>query len=248
MPYPAPSLADVGGKFTSTIHHDSYPAIDPATNKDGGGAFRITVLITGAAKGIGRVTAIAYAKAGASRIAVSARVLQEAVAVCAECISDAKSIGLSEPHTLPLQMDVCDRRSIDTAVSTVQNMWGQLDVLVNNAAYLAPFVPMAEGDESQWWYTWEANVRGMYWVTKALLPLLLQGSGYRTVINVVSTGAPALTPGASAYQPSKFVVMRLTEYSMVDQGLLSYSVHPASVSTDLAKRIPGRIVDGESIH
>lgn len=248
--YPAPSRADLGDNFTSTIRHDTYPTINPATNKSKPDWPR-SVLITGAAKGIGRATAIAYAKAGAAMIAVSARVFQEAVAVCAEVVDEAKRAGRSEPQTLPLQMDVCDRGSIDAAVSTIQKAWGRLDILINNAAYLAPFVPVADGDESEWWYTWEVNVRGVYWVTKALLPLLLQdGPGDRTVVNVVSIGALALTPGASAYGPAKMALMRFTEFLMVDymdQGLLSYSIHPASVPTDLAKRMPGHIVDGESV-
>lgn len=249
--YPDLSSADLGVTFTSTTHHETYPAIDPATEKGTPGWPR-SVLVTGAAKGIGRATAIAYAKAGAPMIAVSTRVLEEAVAVCAELIEEAKRVGRVEPQTLPLQMDVCDRRSIDAAVSSIKKAWGRLDILINNAAYLAPFVPMADGDESEWWYTWEVNVRGVYWLTKACLPLLLQdgpgGPGDRTVVNVSSIGALALTPGASSYNPSKTALTRLTEFFMVDymdQGLLSYSVHPASVATDLAKRMPGYISDGE---
>lgn len=252
------SSADLGINFTSKVHHDTYPTIDPATNQNQP-AWPRSVLITGAAKGIGRATAIAYAKSGAARIAVSARALQEAETVCAELVDEAKRIGRRpEPQTLALQIDVCDRRSIDAAASTIQKAWGRLDILINNAAYLAPFVPLADGDESEWWYTWEVNIRGIYWVTKALLPLLLLqqdgggggGGGDKTVINVSSIGALALTPGASAYNPSKTALTRFTEFLNVDhqeQGLLSYSVHPASVATSLAKRMPGYISDGEFV-
>lgn len=75
---------------------------------------------------------------------------------------------------------------------------------------------MVDGNEEEWWRCWEVNVRGVYWVTKALLPLLLKEGGEKTVINVTSTGALALTKGASAYQPSKLAVMRLAEYFMAD--------------------------------
>ena len=245
------SSPDLGVNFTSTVHHDTYPTIDPATNQNQP-AWPRSVLITGAAKGIGRATAIAYAKSGAARIAVSARVLREAEAICAELVNEAKRVGRPEPQTLALQIDVCDRRSINAAASTIQKAWKRLDILINNAAYLAPFVPLADGDESEWWYTWEVNIRGVYWVTKALLPLLLQAGvpGDKTVINVSSIGALALTPGASAYNPSKTALTRFTEFLMVDhqdQGLLSYSVHPASVATNLAKRMPGYISNGEFV-
>ncbi|KAL8652660.1 MAG: hypothetical protein Q9210_002554 [Variospora velana] len=243
MPYP-PSPPNLGGTFTATLRHDTYSAVDPTSKKSG--CRGKSVLITGAGKGLGRSIAISYAKAGASHIAITARSLHEASAVCAEVVEAAKRAGEHEgPQTLPLVMDVCDRGSLEFAASTIGDEWGRLDILINNAAYLAPFVAVADGDEEDWWRTWEVNVRGVYWVTKALLPLMLNG-GDKTVINLTSTGALALTPGASSYQPSKLAVMRFTEYLMVDyidQGLLSYSVHPATVATKLARRMPDPIVN-----
>lgn len=213
MPYP-PLPPNMGATFTATLRHDTYPAIDPARN-DPGCAGK-SVLVTGAGKGIGRAIAISYAKAGASHIAITARSLPEASAVCTEAVEAAKRAGSKhEPQMLPLVMDVCDRHSIDAAASTISNSWGRLDILINNAGYLAPFVPVAEGDEADWWRSWEVNVRGVYWVTKALLPLMLK-RGDKTVVNLTSAGALVLTPGASAYQPSKLAVMRFTEYLMVD--------------------------------
>ncbi|KJF61022.1 uncharacterized protein CIMG_11375 [Coccidioides immitis RS] len=241
---PTPNL---GLNFTPTIRRDTYSAIDPVANKPG--CRGKAVLITGATKGIGQAIAIAYGKAGASCIAIGARNIADASAVCAMVSEEAKSAGVSEPpDMLPLRIDVCERGSIDAAVTAIRNSWGRLDVLINNAGFLAPFVPMGAGDETEWWRTWEVNVRGVYWVIKAILPLMLQG-GDKTIVNVASVGALALSPGASAYQPSKLAVMRLTEYLMVDyedQGLLSYCVHPGSVPTNLAIRMPSSIVKGKS--
>ncbi|EER29451.1 oxidoreductase,short chain dehydrogenase, putative [Coccidioides posadasii C735 delta SOWgp] len=241
---PTPNL---GLNFTPTIRRDTYSAIDPVANKPG--CRGKAVLITGATKGIGQAIAIAYGKAGASCLAIGARNIADASAVCAMVSEEAKSAGVSEPpDMLPLRIDVCERGSIDAAVTAIRNSWGRLDVLINNAGFLAPFVPMGVGDETEWWQTWEVNVRGVYWVIKAILPLMLQG-GDKTIVNVASVGALALSPGASAYQSSKLAVMRLTEYLMVDykdQGLLSYCVHPGSVPTNLAMRMPSSIVKGKS--
>ena len=101
--------------------------------------------------------------------------MAEATAVCAEVVAAAKAADREEPLTLPLVMDVCDRDSINAAASAVEDAWGQLDILVNNAGYLAPLIPLGNGDEEDWWRTLEVNVRGMYWVTKSLLPLLFKG-------------------------------------------------------------------------
>lgn len=262
---------EIGATFTSTIHHDTYPAIDPSTHNaknHPASSYPRSVLITAAAKGIGRATAIAYAQSGlVARIAITARRLSQAESVCADIIAAALRAGRAEaPQTLALEMDVCDRASIDAVAARIKKEWrGRLDILINNAAYLASFAPLGDSDEAEWWYTWEVNVRGTYWVTKALLPLLLSlpqvqeedgdGSnnsnrpGDKTIINVSSIGALAIPPGASAYNTSKTAVTRLTEFLMVDyagSGLLSYSIHPASVSTDLGRRMPGWISDSEA--
>ncbi|KAG2419497.1 hypothetical protein HFD88_004293 [Aspergillus terreus] len=243
MPYP-PIRPEVGATFTPTVHHDTYPAINPVTCQR---SARKSVLITGSGKGMGRCTVVSYAKAGASRIAVCARKIDEAQAACDAALEAVQQAGLkATPQMLPLEMDVCDQRSVAAAVAILESSWnGELDILVNNAGYLAEFLPLAEGDEGDWWRTWEVNVHGWYNVTKALLPLLLRGKD-KTIVNVSSVGSLALTPGASAYQASKFALNRLTEYLMVDyidQGLLSYAVHPASVPTALATRMPSAVVD-----
>lgn len=212
MPYP-PSPPDIGQAFTATQRHDTYPAI--AASQSESGCRGKSVLITGGAKGLGRSIAISYARAGASHIAVTARSTHEAQAVCTEALEAAKREGQHEPQMLPLVLDVCERSSLEDVVSTVSSAWGRLDILINNAAYLAPFVPVVDGDEGDWWRTWEVNVRGIYWVTKAFLPLMLEG-GEKTVINLSSAGALALAPGGSAYQSSKLAVIRFTEFLMVD--------------------------------
>ncbi|RYP36574.1 hypothetical protein DL768_010931 [Monosporascus sp. mg162] len=197
----------MGIVFTSKTHHDTYAEINPAVNP--APCAGKTVLVTGAAKGIGRAIVISYARAGASRIAIAAR--GDASATRARALQAAADAGRQGLEILVLRLD-----------------------------------PLGISDMDEWWRTWEVNVRGVYWVVRALLPLLLR-SADKTIVNLTSVGALALTPGASAYQPSKMAVMRLTEYLMVDymkQGLLAYSVHPASVPTDLASRMPDAIVKG----
>ncbi|KAE8370457.1 hypothetical protein BDV27DRAFT_152050 [Aspergillus caelatus] len=243
MPYP-PIRPQVGTTFTPTVHHDTYSAINPVTCQ---GSVKKSVLVTGAGKGMGRCTVVSYAKSGASRIAVCARKIDEAQAACDAALEAVRQAGLTaSPQMLPLEMDVCDQRSVAAAVAILESSWnGGLDILVNNAGYLAEFLPLAEGDGDDRWRTWEVNVHGWYNVTKALLPLLLMGKD-KTIVNVSSVGSLALTPGASAYQASKFALNRLTEYLMVDyidQGLLSYAVHPASVPTALATRMPSAVID-----
>ncbi|RYP78792.1 hypothetical protein DL769_003128 [Monosporascus sp. CRB-8-3] len=230
----------MGIDFTSKTHHDTYAEINPAVNP--APCAGKTVLVTGAAKGIGQAIVASYASAGASRIAIAAR--GDTSATRSRALQAAADAGRQGLEILVLRLDVCDYASITACVAEVSSKWGFVDILINNAGYLAPFEPLGVSDMDEWWRTWEVNVRGVYWVVRALLPLLLRGAD-KTIVNLTSVGALALTPGASAYQPSKIAVMRLTEYLMVDymkQGLLAYSVHPASVPTDLASRMPDAVV------
>jgi len=232
----------LGLNFTSKTHRDTYPEIDPAIVNPPPCAGK-TVLITGAAKGLGRAMVCSYAKAGASRIAITAR--GDASDTHAEAVLAATEAGRSDVQFLVLRLDVTDFASIETCVGEVRSKWGHVDVLVNNAGYMAPFAPVGEGDREDWWKTYEINVRGVYWVTHAFLPLVLESTD-KTIVNVVSVGALALTPGSSAYETSKLAVLRLSEYLMLEyrsRGLIVYPIHPASVPTDLARQMPNEMVE-----
>ncbi|KAK4653880.1 putative secondary metabolism biosynthetic enzyme [Podospora pseudocomata] len=231
----------LGVNFTSQTHSDTYAQIDPSGITPAPCIGR-TVLVTGAAKGIGRAIVASYAKAGANRIAITAR--GDVSATHAEALQAAAKAGRDNVEFLILRLDVNNHDTIEACAQELASRWGHIDILVNNAGYLAPFVPLGEGDKDDWWLTWEVNVRGVYWVIRALLPLILKSKD-KTIVNLTSVGALALTPGASAYQPSKLAVLRLSEYLMVDyesRGLLVYSVHPASAATDLANNMPAEIV------
>jgi NADP-dependent 3-hydroxy acid dehydrogenase YdfG len=208
---PPVNLSRLGLSFTSKTHHDTYAEINSAS--DPAPCAGKTVLVTGAAQGMGRAIVISYARAGASRIAITDR--KDASATSTQALQAAVKAGRQGLEVLVLKLDVCDYASIEACVAEVSSKWGHVDILVNNAGYLAPFEPLGVGDKDEWWRTWEINVRGVYWVVRALLPLLLQ-STQKTIVNLASIGALALSPGASAYQPSKMAVMRLTEYLMLD--------------------------------
>jgi len=112
--------------------------------------------------------------------------------------------------------------------------------LINNAGYRSDFVPLLERDPDEWWQNWEVNIRGVFWVTRAFIPLMLKG-GDKTIINLSSIGAHFMSPGASGYQASKVALLRFTEHLNVDyekHGLLAYCIHPAAVMTDLASKMP----------
>ena len=139
----------LGSDFTPTRHNDTYPAIDPTTESDCTGKH---VFVTGASKGIGRATALAYAKAGAAAIGLAAR--SDLSSLENEISNAAEKAGKKAPKVLSCVMDVVDREAIEGAAKEVERSFGTLDILVNNAGYLETWVPIADSDPDEWWKTW----------------------------------------------------------------------------------------------
>lgn len=214
---------------------NTYPFIDP-TKADLTGK---SVLITGASKGIGKVTAISFASAGCSKILLAAR---SDLAEVESAVKDAATkVNRPQPLVHSLKVDVTSDDSVRAAAETAADvLGGSLDILINNAGYLEKWKPIAESNPSEWWWTWEVNIKGTYLFAHYFIPLLLK-SATKTLINISSGGAHALFPGASGYQTTKFALCRLTEFidkEYHDQGLIAISVHPGGVMTELASNIP----------
>jgi NAD(P)-dependent dehydrogenase (short-subunit alcohol dehydrogenase family) len=182
MARPAPSDDPYGMKIVATSHEDTYPFINP----EKGQASDIKVLITGASKGIGCATAKSFARAGASGIALLARSGLDEVA--AEVAKAAIAAGRKEPKILTFQADISDHNAIETVMDTVEKEFGFLDVVINNASRLETWLPLAETDVTDWWLTWEVNIKGTYVVTRAALPLILKGQ-LKTILTLTSAGA-----------------------------------------------------------
>lgn len=236
---PHAKLRSNGIDFTPTTHHDTYDYIRPEQFDLKGRA----VFITGASRGCGKAAAIAYARAGASYIALAARSGMEEVEK--ELQAAAKEAGRAAPNVLCLRVDVTSEKSVADAAQKVESAFSRLDIIINNAGYLEKFVPIHETEADDWWKVWEVNIKGPYLITRALLPLMFKTEdSLLTVLNVSSNGAHALLGGASGYQSGKLALLRFGEFlasDYSDKGLISFGIHPGGVMTDLAKALPEAI-------
>lgn len=111
------------------------------------------VFISGASKGVGRATALAYAKAGAAGIGIGAR--SDLSSLKDEIQDAAKKAGKSAPEVVSVKLDVEDRASVEAAAKEIATGLERLDILVNNAGYLEKAVPIIDSDPDEWWKTWE---------------------------------------------------------------------------------------------
>ena len=95
---------------------------------------------------------MAFAKAGAEGIAIGAR--SSLASLGKEIQEVAKTAGKALPKVLAIELDVSDRSSVESAAKEVETQFGRLDILINNAGYLEPAVPIMDSDPDTWWKTW----------------------------------------------------------------------------------------------
>jgi 3-oxoacyl-[acyl-carrier protein] reductase len=131
--------------------------------------------------------------------------------------------------------DISNKVEVDGAVATLSNRLGTIDILINNAG-IAQFGTLIDMDPEQWAQIIQTNLMGTYYVTRAVLPTMLeQQSG--SIINVASTAGERGFATGSAYCASKFAVLGLTESLMQEvrkSNIRVTALTPSTVNTDLA--------------
>ena len=226
-----------------TAHHAVYDAINPQRALRDGAADKVA-FITGASRGIGQATAIAFATAGAKAVYAIAR-SEDGLKETQDLVRKAN------PQTAFAMsaIDVSNAAQVAAAVDDCVAKFDGIDIADANAGYLGPWKKLAASDPESWWMTWEVNVRGAYHVARFCLPHLitsarqharLETSGGHLIL-VSSVGAQLLTDGASDYQTSKHAINRLCEFVQNDhgaEGVKCFAIHPGGVATNVGKSMP----------
>ena len=181
-------------------------------------------LVTGATRGIGRAIAEALAAAGADLV-ISARTSSDLERVAAEL--DADSSG----RVVGIAADVSRTEDCSRLVQETADVFGRLDVLVNNAGVgiLTSIEELSVGD---WQTQIDTNLRGVFCCSKAAVPHLKSTEGW--IINIGSLAGRNPFAGGSGYNASKFGLVGMTEAMMLDlrhSGIRVSMVMPGSVDT-----------------
>lgn len=184
------------------------------------------VFITGASSGIGAATARAFALGGA-RLVLAARRLERLRALAADLGVDSHLI----------ELDVRDRAAVHGAVDALPASFSEIDVLVNNAGLSRGFAPVHEGSENDWDEMIDTNVKGLLYVTRAVLPgMVARGRGH--IINVGSVAGHETYPNGNVYCASKAAVRVLNKGLRLDlsgSGVRVSSVDPGLVPTEFSE-------------
>jgi len=207
-------------------------------------------LITGAASGIGRASAIAFAATGASVALVDTD---------AEGLADtAQAVRALGPRAEALVADVTDLRQVAGAVARAVEVFGRLDAAHNNAGVPGPYVPLDEYEEEDFMRVLQVDLAGVWRCMRAeIRHMRAQRSG--AIVNTSSMLGAAAMPDNSAYIAAKHAVHGLTRAAALELGGTGIRVNAiapgvtrtgmtSAVSDDLLSRVPlGRIAEPEEI-
>ena len=188
-----------------------------------------TASITGASQGIGKATALLFAKNGYDLI-ITARTEDKLESVAEEI----RALGR---QVLAVSSDTSDRVAIESLINQGIERFGQIDVLINNAG-VCMSAPMSETTIEDWERIINVNLWGYIYTINALLPHFLdrqQGN----IINVGSFGGKVPLPKMTAYCTSKFAITGLTETLRLElepQGIHVSGVHPSVTNSDFMER------------
>lgn len=188
-----------------------------------------TVFITGASAGIGEACAYNLAESGYRLVLCARRAdrLQE----LAESLRN--KFG-SEVHTVVL--DVRDRLAVQKTWEELPDHWKKIDVLINNAGLSQGLDPIQTGDLDDWDRMIDTNIKGLLYVTHAVLPSMVEAeSGH--IVNIGSIAGKEVYPNGNVYCATKHAVDALSKGMRIDllpYGIKVTAIHPGMVETEFS--------------
>ena len=192
-------------------------------------------LITGAGKGLGKAIAIALAAEGVN-VGLVGRTE-------ADLVSLVEELKIYNVKSMVAVADVSDMEAVNAAVAKIRTELGTIDILINNAG-VGAFGKFMELEPAKWKQIIEINLLGVYYVTRAVLPEMIERQ-IGDIVNVSSTAGKNGAAVTSAYSASKFGLIGLSESLMQEvrkHNIRVSTMLPSTVATDMA--IDLKLTDG----
>ena len=195
-------------------------------------------IITGSGSGIGRASALLFAREGAKVVVVD---IHES-----DAAQTAEAAGQAAGSAMALQADVSSQSNCVSIVSKTIEAYGRVDILFNNAG-VSSFKPVVETDEAEIDYVLGTNVKSVFFLSQATIPYMKR-HGNGSIINNASITGIVGAPGMAAYATSKGAIITLTRTMALEHaedGIRVNCICPASIDTPMLRKSFGETTDPE---
>ena len=201
-----------------------------------------TALITGATSGIGKATAQIFAKNNINLILCGRR---------AERLKKLQNELSTLTEVTTLQFDVSKRTEVETAINSLPNNFKQIDILINNAGNAHGLSTIQDGDVDDWDAMIDINVKGLLYVSKAIIPQMTKrNKGF--IVNIGSIAAKDVYTNGNVYCASKHAVDALNKGMRLDlnkHNIRVSAIHPGAVETEFSDiRFKGDTQKAKSVY
>lgn len=189
---------------------------------------KLTALITGATSGIGRATAKEFAKHGINLVLCGRR---------QERLDSIQKVLSKETNVHTLNFDVRDKDKTFNAIAALPEAFKKIDILINNAGNAHGLDAIQTGNIDDWDAMMDINVKGLLYVSKAIIPQMTKRqSGH--IINIGSSAGKEVYPKGNVYCASKHAVLAITEGMRIDLnpfGIKVTAINPGLVETEFSE-------------
>ncbi|NNL79001.1 MAG: SDR family NAD(P)-dependent oxidoreductase [Flavobacteriaceae bacterium] len=187
-----------------------------------------TALITGATSGIGQATAYEFAKHGIRLILCGRRQSR---------LDELKDDLRDQTDVHCLNFDVRDKQAVEKAIKGLPEEFQVIDILINNAGNAHGFDLIQDGDTDDWDKMMDINVKGLLYMSKAVIPQMVsRNSGH--IINIGSSAGKEVYPKGNVYCASKHAVLAITDGMRIDLNpydIRVSAINPGLVETEFSK-------------
>lgn len=186
-----------------------------------------TALITGATSGIGHSTAEALAQLGWDLVLCGRR---------RERLDELQSTLGTQVNVRTLEFDVRDQKQVQEAIQSLEKVWQKIDVLINNAGNAHGLAPFEQGDIADWDAMIDGNVKGLLYVSKAIVPWMIEEKNGH-IVNISSIAGKQTYANGNVYCASKKAVEAISEGMRLDltqHGIKVSNIAPGAVETEFS--------------
>lgn len=188
---------------------------------------KTTAFITGATSGIGKATAELFAKNKIRLILCGRR---------KERLEELKESLGKLTDVITLQFDVRNKEEVFDAINSLPENFNDIDILLNNAGNAHGLSTIQDGDTDDWDAMLDINVKGLLYVSKAIIPkMAVKNSGF--IVNIGSIAAKEVYPNGNVYCASKYAVNALNKGMRIDlnkHNIRVCAIHPGAVETEFS--------------